>query len=93
MSAVADLLYSTWFTSGLWPQAILGWPFTDKPDYKNISQQVCWKLDGEVVRFHSVNDVELTEIGIFYSSGFPRMIMLSLKLTGEFHSRRYTATA
>lgn len=26
----------TWFSSGLWPMATLGWPKTENPDFKNF---------------------------------------------------------
>jgi hypothetical protein len=27
---------STWFSSGLWPMAILGWPNTENPDFSRL---------------------------------------------------------
>ena len=31
-----DLVSSTWFSSGLWPMSILGWPDVKNPDFVNL---------------------------------------------------------
>ncbi|KAL1840349.1 hypothetical protein VTJ49DRAFT_563 [Mycothermus thermophilus] len=56
----------TWFSSGLWPMAILGWPNTENPDFK---------------RFFPTSMLETGWDILFF--WVARMIMLSLKLTGD----------
>ncbi|KAJ9263210.1 valyl-tRNA synthetase [Paecilomyces variotii] len=56
----------TWFSSGLWPMATLGWPNTEKPDFKNFFPTSLLETGWDIL--------------FFWVS---RMIMLSLKLTGE----------
>lgn len=31
-----DMVLDTWFSSGLWPFATLGWPDTSAPDYQQF---------------------------------------------------------
>jgi valyl-tRNA synthetase len=56
----------TWFSSGLWPMAILGWPNTEHPDFKQFFPTSMLETGWDIL--------------FFWVS---RMIMLSLKLTGE----------
>ncbi|KAK3943951.1 mitochondrial valyl-tRNA synthetase [Diplogelasinospora grovesii] len=56
----------TWFSSGLWPMSTLGWPDTEKPDFKNFFPTSMLETGWDIL--------------FFWVS---RMIMLSLKLTGE----------
>jgi valyl-tRNA synthetase len=56
----------TWFSSGLWPMSILGWPNTESPDFKNFFPTSMLETGWDIL--------------FFWVS---RMIMLSLKLTGE----------
>ncbi|AEO65019.1 uncharacterized protein THITE_2111516 [Thermothielavioides terrestris NRRL 8126] len=56
----------TWFSSGLWPMSILGWPNTESSDFKNFFPTSMLETGWDIL--------------FFWVS---RMIMLSLKLTGE----------
>jgi len=56
----------TWFSSGLWPMAILGWPNTESSDFKNFFPTSMLETGWDIL--------------FFWVS---RMIMLSLKLTGQ----------
>ncbi|KAL2172587.1 hypothetical protein VTG60DRAFT_4706 [Thermothelomyces hinnuleus] len=56
----------TWFSSGLWPMSILGWPNTEHPDFKNFFPTSMLETGWDIL--------------FFWVS---RMIMLSLKLTGQ----------
>lgn len=56
----------TWFSSGLWPMAILGWPNTGSSDFKNFFPTSMLETGWDIL--------------FFWVS---RMIMLSLKLTGQ----------
>lgn len=56
----------TWFSSGLWPMSILGWPNTESSDFKNFFPTSMLETGWDILFFWVI-----------------RMIMLSLKLTGE----------
>ena len=56
----------TWFSSGLWPMSILGWPNTEAPDFKNFFPTSMLETGWDILFFWVA-----------------RMIMLSLKLTGQ----------
>ncbi|KAK4102743.1 hypothetical protein N658DRAFT_514888 [Parathielavia hyrcaniae] len=56
----------TWFSSGLWPMSILGWPNTESADFKNFFPTSMLETGWDIL--------------FFWVS---RMIMLSLKLTGQ----------
>ena len=56
----------TWFSSGLWPMSILGWPNTESPDFKSFFPTSMLETGWDILTFW-----------------VSRMIMLSLKLTGE----------
>ncbi|OXV05687.1 hypothetical protein Egran_06547 [Elaphomyces granulatus] len=56
----------TWFSSGLWPMATLGWPNTENSDFKQFFPTSLLETGWDIL--------------FFWVS---RMIMLSLKLTGE----------
>jgi len=58
--------FDTWFSSGLWPMATLGWPNTENPDFK---------------RFFPTSMLETGWDILFF--WVARMIMFSVKLTGE----------
>ncbi len=56
----------TWFSSGLWPMSILGWPNAESPDFKSFFPTSMLETGWDILTFW-----------------VSRMIMLSLKLTGE----------
>ncbi|KAK1782807.1 tRNA synthetases class I-domain-containing protein [Copromyces sp. CBS 386.78] len=56
----------TWFSSGLWPMAILGWPNTENLDFKKFFPTSMLETGWDILFFWVA-----------------RMIMLSLKMTGE----------
>jgi valyl-tRNA synthetase len=56
----------TWFSSGLWPMSILGWPNTESSDFKNFFPTSMLETGWDILFFWVI-----------------RMIMLSLKLTGQ----------
>lgn len=58
--------FDTWFSAGLWPMATLGWPNTEKADFK---------------RFFPTSMLETGWDILFF--WVARMIMFSVKLTGE----------
>jgi len=60
----------TWFSSGLWPFATLGWPREDAPDFKRFFPTSTLESGWDILTFWMA-----------------RMIMLSLKLTGQIPFR------
>jgi valyl-tRNA synthetase len=56
----------TWFSSGLWPMAILGWPNIENTNYSRLFPTSLLKTGWDILFFWVA-----------------RMIMLSLKLTGQ----------
>jgi valyl-tRNA synthetase len=56
----------TWFSSGLWPMAVLGWPNTESTDYSRLFTTSLLETGWDILFFWVA-----------------RMIMLSLKLTGQ----------
>ncbi|KAF2278581.1 valyl-tRNA synthetase [Westerdykella ornata] len=56
----------TWFSSGIWPMSILGWPNTEVPDFKKLFPTSLLETGWDIIFFWVA-----------------RMIMMSLKLTGQ----------